>query len=43
MLKDESQSLERFKKPTVETVTLSATGLDVHLSFILCQSQKSGI
>lgn len=43
MLKGDSQSLERFKKLTVETVTLSAAGLDVHLSFILCQSQKSGI
>lgn len=43
MLKGDSQSLERFKKLTVETVTLSAAGLDVHLSFILCQSQNSGI
>lgn len=41
MLKGDIQSLERFKKLTVETVTLSAAGLDVHLSPSFCVRVKN--
>lgn len=41
MLKGEIQSLERLKKQTVETVTVFAAGLDVHLSPSFCVRVKN--